>query len=109
MNAPALVTLYVTFPDAEEATRVSRIVVDEALAACANILGPIQSIYRWEGVREETAEVAVLFKTTAAQAEAATARIAALHSYDVPCITAWPVSSAFLPYAQWVSASTDKG
>lgn len=105
MSAPALVTLYVTYPTAEEATRISRTLVAESLVACANILGPIQSIYRWQGATEETAEVAVLYKSTAAQAETASMRIAELHSYDVPCITVWPITSAFLPYAQWVSVS----
>jgi uncharacterized protein involved in tolerance to divalent cations len=44
-----IVTVYATFADAEEAARIARILVEERLAACANILGPVQSIYRWQG------------------------------------------------------------
>lgn len=105
MSAPALVTLYVTFASMEEAQRISRLLITEELAACANILGPLTSLYRWEGTIAESREIAALFKTTAALAEAATARIAALHSYDVPCITTWPIEKAFPAYAQWVSES----
>ena len=106
---PSLITLYATFGDAEEARRISRILVAEKLVACANILGPIQSLYQWQGVLEESSEVAALFKTTQARAKAAMARIAALHSYEMPCITTWPLDAVFPPYAQWVSETVGEG
>ena len=65
--------------------------VEERLAACINILRPVRSIYRWQGAIETADEVAAIFKTTTAQADALIARIAALHSYDVPCIVTWPI------------------
>ncbi|HZH07606.1 MAG TPA: divalent cation tolerance protein CutA, partial [Lautropia sp.] len=54
-----IATVYATFADAEEAERIARTLVEERLAACANILGPCRSIYRWEGAIEDTSEVAV--------------------------------------------------
>ncbi|MFL6861606.1 MAG: divalent-cation tolerance protein CutA, partial [Allosphingosinicella sp.] len=57
------VTLYATFADGEEAARIARILVEERLAACANILGPIRSIYRWEGTVHDDAEARVALHT----------------------------------------------
>jgi periplasmic divalent cation tolerance protein len=99
-----IVTVYATFADAAEAERIARIAVEERLAACANILGPCRSIYRWEGKVEQADEVAALFKARADKAEALIARIAALHSYDVPAAVVWPISAALPTYADWVKA-----
>ena len=97
-----IVTLYATFASREEAQRIARAVVTERLAACANILGPCQSVYRWQGRIEESEEVAALFKTRAANAQPLIARIATLHSYDVPAITVWPIADTLPAYAAWV-------
>ena len=61
----SVVTVYATFPSGDEARRVARTLVEEQLAACANILGDCHSIYRWQGAIEEAEEVAALFKTRA--------------------------------------------
>jgi periplasmic divalent cation tolerance protein len=100
--APEIVTVYATFASGEEAERVARGVVEERLAACANILAPCRSIYRWQGAIEEAEEVPALFKTTAARAEALIARIAELHSYDVPAAVAWPIANSLDSYRGWV-------
>jgi periplasmic divalent cation tolerance protein len=103
-----IVTVYATFADAEEAARIARTLVEERLAACANILGPIRSIYRWEGRIEDAAEVAVLFKTSADTADALIGRLSGLHSYDVPAAMVWPISNALPRYAQWVASETQR-
>jgi periplasmic divalent cation tolerance protein len=100
-----LVSLYVIFADFAEAERIARLVVEERLAACANILGPVRSIYRWQTAIEQADEIAAIFKSTHAAAEALIARIAELHSYEVPCITTWPVDQALAGYAAWVEES----
>jgi periplasmic divalent cation tolerance protein len=97
-----IVTVYATFADADEAARIARALVDERLAACANLLGPIRSIYRWEGEVEDAAEAAALFKTSADRAEALIARLAELHSYDVPAAVVWPIAEALPRYEAWV-------
>lgn len=97
-----IVTVYATFADGDEAARIARAVVEDRLAACANILGGCRSIYRWQGEVEEAAEVAALFKTRAETAPALIARIAELHSYDVPAAVVWPIADALGDYAAWV-------
>jgi len=99
-----IVSVYAVFADAGEAQRIARTVVGERLAACANILGACRSVYRWQGAVEEADEVAAIFKARADQAEALVARIAGLHSYDVPAIAVWPVEQAWPAYAAWVEA-----
>ena len=102
----AIVTVYATFPSEEEARRIARTLVEERLAACANILGPCHSIYRWQGAIEEAAEVAALFKTREGRSGALIARLAELHSYDVPAAVAWPIADALDSYAGWVESET---
>lgn len=109
MSGPAagIVTVYATFASAEEAERVARLVVEERLAACANILAPCRSIYRWQGAIQEADEVPALFKTAAARAPALIARIAELHSYDVPAAVVWPIAHSLDSYRGWVTESVD--
>jgi periplasmic divalent cation tolerance protein len=102
-----IVTVYATFGSAEEADRVGRTVVEERLAACVNFLAPCRSVYRWQGAIEEGAEHPALFKTAADRAEALIARIAELHTYDVPAAVVWPIAHAHAPYAEWVLAETE--
>ena len=101
----SVVSVYAVFASAEEAERIGRGMVEERLAACVNLLGPVRSIYRWQGAVEQAEEVAAIFKTTRAQADALIARIAALHSYDLPCVAVWPIDKLLADYADWVEAS----
>ena len=100
-----VVSVYATFADAEEAERIGRTVVEERLAACINILGPCRSIYRWQGEVESADEVAAIFKTSAAAVDQLIARIAGLHSYEVPAIAVWPIDKLLGPYADWVEGN----
>ena len=104
-----IASVYATFGSDEEARRIARIVVEERLAACANILGACHSIYRWQGRIEEAPEVAVIFKTRADAAAALHARIAGLHSYDVPAAVVWPIAEAGHDYSNWVAAEVRPG
>ncbi len=97
-----IVSVYATFGSDDEARTIGRRMVDERLAACVNILGACHSIYRWEGAIHEAGEVAAIFKTTAGQAPLLIKRIAALHSYDVPAATVWPIAQAPQNYRQWI-------
>ena len=101
----SVVSVYVLFADAAEAERIGRIVVEERLAACINILAPVRSIYRWQGAIETADEVAAILKTSHAEADALITRIATLHSYDVPCIVTWPIDKVLASYAGWVEDS----
>lgn len=101
----SVVSVYAIFADAAEAERIGRTLIEERLAACINILGPIRSIYRWQGGVDSADEVAAILKTRHDAADALIARIAALHSYDVPCIVTWPVNKLLGAYADWVDDS----
>ena len=101
-----IVTVYATFASDGEARLIARTLVEERLAACANLLGPCHSIYRWQGEIEESAETAALFKTRAGAAEALIARLAELHSYEVPAAVVWPIDRALPSYARWVESET---
>lgn len=104
----SIVSVYAIFGSDEEARRISRAMVEERLAACVNIIGPCHSIYRWQGKVEEAEEVAAIFKTRTKCAERLIARIAELHSYDVPAAVAWPVSESLKAYRQWVTDETER-
>jgi len=101
----SVVSVYAVFANAEEAERIGRAMVEERLAACINILGPIRSIYRWQGAVESADEVAAIFKTANAAVDALITRIVALHSYDVPCVVSWPIDKIPSSYAEWVEDS----
>ena len=100
-----IVSVYAVFANVEEAERIGRSMVEERLAACVNLLGPIRSIYRWQGALETASEYAAIFKTADSRVDPLIARIAALHSYEVPCITSWRVEHAMSGYADWVEES----
>ena len=91
-----------TFADAETARQVARTLVEERLAACANLVPKIESIYRWQGKIESGAEVLVLFKTTQGRYQQFEQRLRALHPYEVPEIVALPLAGGFDPYLNWV-------
>ena len=103
-----IVSVYATFSSDEEARRIGRTLVEERLAACVNILGSCQSIYRWQGQIEETEEVAAIFKATSGEAELLIRRLGELHSYDVPAAVVWPIENALEPYRRWVVENTGR-
>ena len=98
----SVISVYAVFADLNEAERIGRLVVEERLAACVNVLGPIRSIYRWKGTVDCAEEIGAIFKTTVAQADSLITRIAGLHSYEVPCIATWPTDKILYSYAKWV-------
>ncbi|XDD54842.1 divalent-cation tolerance protein CutA [Leptospira sp. WS4.C2] len=98
-------TVYVTFSSEEEAKKIAKIVVTERLAACANIIKGMDSIYIWKEVLEESTEVVCLFKTTREKSELLMQRIKEIHSYETPCIVLWPIVSGNPDYLDWVRNS----
>ena len=99
----AAVLVYSTAPDQAAAELLARILVDERLAACANILPGMRAIYRWQGTVESADEVVLLLKTTAAQAEALGARLRTLHPYEEPCVLVLPVAGGSASYLAWIA------
>jgi periplasmic divalent cation tolerance protein len=95
-----------TFPDHETAERISRLAVENRLAACATLLSDAESIYRWKGRIETARETAVTFKTTRDRLAALQALVLEEHPYDVPEVVAWQVSDGAPAYLAWVEQST---
>ena len=95
-----------TAPSAEVAERIGRSLVEERLAACANVVPGITSIFRWKGAVERESEALVILKTTAADVEALERRVVELHPYEVPEVIAWPIEAGHGPYLEWVRAET---
>ena len=97
--------IYITFPIPEQAKKVGRILVEEELAACANIMPAHTSIYEWEGEIAEEQEVAMLLKTRATNFAAIEARVVELHEYDTPCIIQLDISAANAGFLAWIDNS----
>jgi periplasmic divalent cation tolerance protein len=98
-----------TFPDLETARRIAQQLVTENLAACANIVPAVDSIYRWQGKIESAQEALVFFKTTAARYPAFQDRLKTLHPYDVPEIICLRIADGLPEYLRWVSAGCSAG
>jgi periplasmic divalent cation tolerance protein len=98
--------VYVTSGDQDEAKRIGRSVVESRLAACANVIGGMQSIFWWEGKIQEGQEAVLILKTTEDRLPALITRIKELHSYECPCIEALPVETGFPPFLEWVARET---
>ncbi|MGZ5005265.1 MAG: divalent-cation tolerance protein CutA [Chthoniobacterales bacterium] len=94
-----------TFPDAEMAERVASELVTAKLAACANILPSLKSIYRWQDEVQKATETLVFFKTTSARFPDLQAKLRAAHPYEVPEIICLPIADGLPEYLQWVAAS----
>jgi periplasmic divalent cation tolerance protein len=105
MNDPTML-VYLTAPNRDEALKLARTAVSERLAACANILGDMISVYWWDGNLTEDGEVAVILKTRADLVEALTARLQVLHPYTCPCVVALPIAGGNPAFLDWVVAET---
>ncbi len=96
-----------TVPDEDTADRLAATLVDERLAACVQVGGPIRSSYRWGGDRCEDREWTVTAKTRAGVAEALVERLVQLHPAEVPEVLVTEVAGGHRPYLDWVLAETD--
>jgi periplasmic divalent cation tolerance protein len=92
-----------TFPDAETARQISNQLVSERVAACANILPAVESIYRWKDEIESGNETLVFFKLSEDSQSAFQARLRTLHPYEVPEIIFVPVVDGLPEYVRWVA------
>src|ERR1700688_1082359 len=88
-----------------EARKIGRSVVEKKLAACANIVPQVESIYRWKGKVERAKEVLLVIKTTAARLRKLESEVKRLHSYDVPEFVAIPIMAGSQQYLDWLRKS----
>lgn len=87
----------------EEAERIAEALVERRLAACVNVVGPIRSIYRWQGTMERAEEFLLLIKSMAAQIAAVAAALKELHSYEVPECIEVPITAGSEAYLAWIA------
>ena len=98
--------LYLTAAGRDEAETIARTLVEERLAACANVLGTIRSFYWWEGKVHDEAEVAFIVKTSRELVGAVVARVKEMHSYSCPCVVALDIDGGNPDYLAWIEAET---
>lgn len=91
-----------TCPDAELAERLARSLVESRLAACVNVLPPVQSIYRWQGAVETAEERLLVVKARAADYAAVERHIRGMHPYEVPEVIALPIVQGLPAYLAWL-------
>jgi len=96
--------VYITCEDSDQAARIGRALVAERLAACANLLDGMRSVYWWEGEIQDDIECVLIAKTRADRMEALIERVRALHSYEVPCVVGLPIREGNPDYLAWVEA-----
>jgi periplasmic divalent cation tolerance protein len=98
--------ILVTAGSRAEGERIAEVLVEDRLAACVNIVGPIRSIYRWENALQRDDEWLLLIKAPATHFETLAARVRALHSYDTPEVIALPIASGSAGYLEWLRSVT---
>lgn len=102
----APVSVYVTVGNRAAGLALARALVEERLAACANVIEGVSSVYRWRGKVEASPEAVVVLKSRRGALEALTARARALHDYECPCIVALPIVGGNPAFLDWIAAET---
>lgn len=99
------VLILTTLPFDADAETFARTLIEERLAACVNILLPMQSIYRWEGAVEQAEERQLIMKTAGDKVEELKKRVMELHPYEVPELLVIPVADGGDDYLGWIRHS----
>ena len=99
------IVVLVTAGNAGEAKRIARALVEQRLAACVNLMNPVESVYRWEGKVAEDAEVLLVVKTSRALFGEVRRVVEQLHSYHVPEVICLPIIDGSPNYLNWLSDS----
>ncbi len=103
-DAPNRFQLVLTTTDSEAlADKIARELIERRLAACVNLVGPVQSVYRWEGKVVQSEERLLILKTRVDRFEQVSSAIRELHTYDVPEVLAIPLSAGDERYLSWLA------
>ena len=101
-----LIFVYMTTKDKGQAREIGRKLVEERLAACANIIDGMNTIYWWQGAVCEDTEAILIVKTRESLFEKLIKRVKELHTYSVPCIISLPIENGNPSYLQWLEDET---
>jgi len=99
------IIVLVTTSSREEAEKIAKTLLEERLVACANIIGPVHSLFWWQGKIDTAQEHLILMKTRKDLFSKLSERVKALHSYQIPEIIAVPIVKGFKPYMEWLEDS----
>jgi len=102
------IVVLVTCGSEEEALKIARALVEEGLAACANLVSPVRSIYRWEGKICDDREWLLIIKTQLERFTPLEEKVKSLHSYSIPEIISLPILEGSSSYLEWVRKMTEK-
>lgn len=100
------IIIYITTGSINEAKKIGRVLIDEKLVACSNIISPIRSIYKWKGKVCDDKEALMVLKTKKKLFNQIVKRVEKLHSYDVPEIIAMPIIEGSSKYLSWINEET---
>ena len=103
MGTEEINLVYITTGDRKEASAIGEALVSERLAACANIIDGMHSIYHWDGALQKDDETILIVKTTAKRVPELIARVKRLHSYESPCVICLPVTDGIPDFLAWVA------
>ena len=105
-DAPQAAIVYCAVGSRDAALELGRVLVTERLAACANVLDGVASVYHWNGAVQEDREAVLILKTRAALAAQVIERLRALHTYECPGIVSWPLTAGHRDYLEWIARET---
>ena len=108
MKRPQASAVLISAPDLETAGRIGRALVEERLAASANAVPGVRSVYRWQGAVQEASEVLLVVKTASARVQALAARVRDLHPYELPAVVALPIVDGSAAYLDWIVAESSE-
>ena len=102
----SVIVVFSTFPSEDKAADIARTLVSEGLAACANLVPPVRSIYRWQGELHDDREARVALHTRRSLVAAIAERTQELHPYDIPCVIALSLAGGSPAYLRWILEET---
>lgn len=98
--------VYITAPTDDAARTLCEVLVQERLAACANIVDNVSSLYWWQGSMERARECVCVLKTVRSRYTELEARVKAIHEYEVPCVVAIPIVAGNPDFLDWIRTET---
>ena len=98
--------VYITAGNLEEARKIACILIEEQLAACANIF-PIHSIFRWKDKIDESEEYGMIIKTRSDKVKQIENRVKEIHSYEIPCVVSFKLDGGSQDFLMWINACVE--
>lgn len=96
------IMVFITTPNRKEAGKISKILLDKRIIACANIIRGVDSHFWWQGKKEKIKETLLIAKTTKSSLKKLIKKVRSIHPYEVPEIIAIPIVAGYKPYFDWI-------